>query len=86
MIHRPQMIPKIHPTALLFTGLLAVEDRSRPILWIICVGEVGVLAGGNKSAIYKRGRGFELGMTENKSSKWSERDSNPGPSDCESTR
>ena len=26
---------------------------------------------------YKRGRGFELGTTENKSSKWPERDSNP---------
>ena len=35
-------------------------------------------------AIYKRGRGFELGTTENKSSKWPERDSNPGPPDCES--
>ena len=34
-------------------------------------------------AIYKRGRGFELGKTENKSSKWPERDSNPGPPDCE---
>ena len=33
---------------------------------------------------YKRGRGFELGTTENKSSKWPERDSNPGPPDCES--
>ena len=35
-------------------------------------------------AIYKRGLGFELGTTENKSSKWPERDSNPGPPDCES--
>ena len=35
-------------------------------------------------AIYKRGRGFELGTTENKSSKWPERDSNPGPPDCKS--
>ena len=35
-------------------------------------------------AIYKRGRGFELGTTEHKSGKWPERDSNPGPSDCES--
>ena len=35
-------------------------------------------------AIYKRGRGFELGTTENKSSKWPERDLNPGPPDCES--
>ena len=30
-------------------------------------------------AIYKRGQGFELGTTENKSSKWPERDSNPVP-------
>ena len=28
--------------------------------------------------IYKRARRFELGTTENKSSKWPERDSNPG--------
>ena len=35
-------------------------------------------------AIYKRGRGFELGTTENKSSKWPERDSNQGPPDFES--
>ena len=35
-------------------------------------------------AIYKRGRGFELGTTENKSSKWPERDSNLGPPDCDS--
>ena len=35
-------------------------------------------------AICERGRGFELGTTENKSSKWPERDSNPGPPDCES--
>ena len=34
-------------------------------------------------AIYKRGRGFELWTTENKSSKWPERDSNPGPPVCE---
>ena len=33
-------------------------------------------------AIYKRGREFELGTTEHKSSKWLERDSNPGPPDC----
>ena len=42
------------------------------------------LAGGNQLAIYKRGREFELGTTEHKSSKWPERDSNPGPPDCES--
>ena len=35
-------------------------------------------------AIYKRGREFELRTTEHKSSKWPERDSNPGPPDCES--
>ena len=41
-------------------------------------------------AIYKSGRGCELGTTENKSSKWSERDSgltqdsNPRPRDCKS--
>ena len=35
-------------------------------------------------AIYKRGRESELGTIEHKSSKWTERDSNPGPSDCES--
>ena len=35
-------------------------------------------------AIYKCGREFELGTTEHKSSKWPERDSNPGPPDCES--
>ena len=36
-------------------------------------------------AMYKRGREFELGTTtEHKSSKWPERDSNPGPPDCES--
>ena len=28
-------------------------------------------------AIYKRGQGFELGTTENKSSEWPESDSNP---------
>ena len=41
------------------------------------------LAGGNQLAIYKRGRGFELRTTENKSSKWPERDLNPGPPDCD---
>ena len=35
-------------------------------------------------AIYERGGGFELGRTENKSSKWSERDLNPVPPDIES--
>ena len=35
-------------------------------------------------AKYKRGQGFQLGTTENKSSKWREWDSNPGPPDCES--
>ena len=40
--------------------------------------------GGNQLAIYKRGRGFELGTTGNKSSKWPERYSNSGPRDCES--
>ena len=34
-------------------------------------------------AIYKRGREFELGTTEHRSSKWPERDTNPGPADCE---
>ena len=31
-------------------------------------------------AIYKCGRGFELGTTQNKSSKWPEQESNPGQS------
>ena len=35
-------------------------------------------------AIYKRNRGFQLGTTENKSSKFLEEDSNPEPPDCES--
>ena len=35
-------------------------------------------------AIYKRGRGFELGKTKNKSSKWPEGDLIPGLLDCES--
>ena len=35
-------------------------------------------------AVYKRGRGFQLSITENKSSKWLQQDSNLGPSDCES--
>ena len=34
--------------------------------------------------IYKSGQGYELGTTEYKFSKWPERDSNPGPPDCES--
>ena len=34
--------------------------------------------------IYKRGRECELRMTEHKSNKSPERDSNPGPPDCES--
>ena len=38
----------------------------------------------NRLAIYKGSRGSELGTTEYKSSKWPERDSNPGPPDCES--
>ena len=33
----------------------------------------------NKLAIYKRGRGLELGTTVNKSSWWSGRDLNSGP-------
>ena len=35
-------------------------------------------------ANYKRNRGFQLGTTENKSSKFLEEDSNPEPPDCES--
>jgi len=42
------------------------------------------LAEGRQLAIYKRGRGFELGTTENKCIKWPGRDSNPGPPDCKS--
>ena len=42
------------------------------------------LAEGNQLAIYKRGQGFELGTTNNKSSKWPEQDSNPGLPYCES--
>ena len=42
------------------------------------------MAEGDQLAIYKRGRKFELGTTEHKSSKWPERDLNPGPPDCES--
>ena len=42
------------------------------------------MAGGNQLAIYKCYRGFELGMTENKFSKWPERALNLGPPDCES--
>ena len=33
-------------------------------------------------AIYKRGRRFQLGTTEKKSSKWPEQDVNSGPLDC----
>ena len=39
----------------------------------------------NQLAIYKRGRGFELGTTENKSSKRSGRDLNPRPPNCKSS-
>ena len=38
----------------------------------------------NQLAIYKHGRGFELGTTMNKSSKWSGRDLNSGPPNCNS--
>ena len=38
----------------------------------------------NQLAIYKHGRGFELGTTMNKSSKWSGRDLNSGPPNCKS--
>ena len=38
----------------------------------------------NQLAIYKRGRGFELGTTVNKSSWRSERDLNSGPPNCKS--
>ena len=41
------------------------------------------LTGGNHLAIYRRGRRFELGTTENKSREWPEQDSNPGPPDGE---
>ena len=41
-------------------------------------------AGGNQLAIYNRGQGFELGKTENKSSKRLEWNSTPGLPDCES--
>ena len=39
----------------------------------------------NQLAIYKRGRGFELGTTKNKSSKWSERDLDSGPPNCKTS-
>ena len=35
-------------------------------------------------ATYKRGRRFQLGTTNNNSSKWQERDTNPGLPDCQS--
>ena len=38
----------------------------------------------NQLTIYKRGRGFDLGTTMNKSSKWSGRDLNSGPPNCKS--
>ena len=38
----------------------------------------------NQLAIYKHGRGFELGTTVNKSSWRSERDLNSGPTHCKS--
>jgi len=38
----------------------------------------------NQLAIYKHGRGFELGTTVNKSSWWSEQDLNSGPPHCKS--
>ena len=39
----------------------------------------------NQLAIYKRGQGFELGTTENKSSKWSVLNLNTGPPDYKSS-
>ena len=39
----------------------------------------------NQLAIYKRGLGFELGTTENKSSKWSVLNLNTGPPDYKSS-
>ena len=39
----------------------------------------------NHFAIYKRGQGFELRITMNKSSKRSDRDLNTGPPNCESS-
>ena len=39
---------------------------------------------GIQLAIYKHGRRFEVGKTENKSSKWPERDPTLGSLDCES--
>ena len=39
----------------------------------------------NHFAIYKRGQGFELRTTMNKSSKRSDRDLNMGPPNCESS-
>ena len=38
----------------------------------------------NRLAVYKHGRGFKLGTTKNKSSKWPEWDSNLGPLNCKS--
>ena len=40
------------------------------------------MVGGNKLARYKRGQGFKLGTTQNKSSKLSERDMKPGLPNC----
>ena len=42
------------------------------------------LAGGNQLTIYMCGQGFDLGTTENKSSKSPQQGSNPRPQDCES--
>ena len=42
------------------------------------------MARGNQLAFYKRRGGFELRTTDKKSSKWPQRDSKPGPPDCES--
>ena len=42
------------------------------------------LAGGNQLAIYKSGQGFQLGTTENRSSKWPQQDSNLELLDCKS--
>ena len=70
-----------HSTQIILKLKMQIEDNR-------IENPTGMRRGGNQLAIYtERGRGFELGTTENKSSKWPERDSNPGSaSDALTTR
>ena len=72
LIFYPAILVYRHPTQIIMKQTIQIEHNKirNP--------------NGQEAAHYKHGRGFELGTTENKFSKWPDRESNPRSPDWES--